>query len=103
VGDWTVTVRGANEFEAVMKRAGDRAIPSISQALFAELTLVMLESQHLGYGGAASIYAPIVHNMPRIMHPTKPGTKSHFLSDPLKAALPNMESRLAERIERLTS
>jgi hypothetical protein len=97
VGDWTVTVRGANEF--VGKTGNLKASGTVQppQLTYTGVKIV------LGYGGAASIYAPIVHNMPRIMHPTKPGTKSHFLSDPLKAALPNMESRLAERIERLTS
>jgi hypothetical protein len=54
----------------------------------------------MGYGGAASDYALIVHNGPE-RNWTKSGTKSHFLSDPLQAAVPRIGDGIARRIGKL--
>lgn len=52
----------------------------------------------MGYGGAAAKYAWYVHQSPYEKNWTKPGTKSHFLSDPLQAASVEISARLARRI-----
>ena len=54
----------------------------------------------MGYGGAASQYALIVHNGPE-RNWTKSGSKSHFLSDPLAAATPRIAANLARRIGKI--
>jgi hypothetical protein len=130
---WGIKLTGVDVLEAALRSAGDRAPDVLEIVLVQEMQLVMVDSKEivpvgktgnlkasgtilqpqrdgvggvtliLGYGGAASVYAPIVHNMPFIRHPTKPGTKSHFLSDPLTAHLPSLESRLASRIGDLIS
>jgi hypothetical protein len=123
----TLAVHGAPELSAALKLAGARAVPVMTTALYEEMALVLVDSKAIvpvgktgallnsatilppevegtvvkvtvGYGGAASKYALIVHNMPSIKHPTKPGTRSHYLSDPMAAHVRGMESRLAERI-----
>lgn len=120
-------IKGTPELIDALKLAGARAVPVMSMALYEEMALVLADSKAIvpvgktssllnsatilppeldgtvvkvtvGYGGAASKYALIVHNMPSIMHPTKPGTRSHYLSDPMAAHVVGMEARLAERI-----
>lgn len=55
----------------------------------------------MGYGGAASEYALYVHNSPYEKRWTKSGTKSHFLSDPLAEAVPQISAGLARRIGKI--
>lgn len=52
----------------------------------------------MGYGGAAAAYAEYVHNSPYEKNWTKAGTKSHFLSDPVQDAAPQIELTLMKRI-----
>ncbi|AYD87357.1 minor tail protein [Microbacterium phage ValentiniPuff] len=54
----------------------------------------------MGYGGAASKYALIVHNGPE-RNWTRTGSKSHFLSDPLAAATARIGAGLARRIGKI--
>lgn len=54
----------------------------------------------MGYGGAASQYAEIVHNGPE-RNWTRSGSKSHFLSDPLAAATPRIGAGLARRLGKI--
>lgn len=117
---------GTPELMRVLTLGGERAVPVMSTALYEEMLEVLAESMRIvpvdtgvlrssaailppeisgtlvkitvGYGGAASKYALRVHDMPSIRNPTKPGTQSHYLSDPMTARVPLMESRLAERI-----
>lgn len=127
-GNFGIRLDGITEIANVLAKAGPKALDVLERGLVQELQLVMLASQAqvpvgktgnlkasgtiappvrgidsvtitLGYGGAASVYAVYVHNSPHELHWTKPGTKSHFLSDPLQKALPALESRLAARIE----
>lgn len=52
----------------------------------------------IGYGGAAKAYAVVQHEREDYRH--DPGRKAHYLSDPMKAALPSLEIHLAERLLR---
>lgn len=128
-GDFTIKLTGLTDLQRVLAGAGAKSMDVLEQALVQECQLVMLESQKqvpvmfgplkgsatqrppvrsgstitivLGYGGAASKYAVHVHNSPYEKHWTKPGTKSHFLSDPLQARLHNIEATLTERIRNM--
>lgn len=131
--DTSITVLGADQLEAVLATAGPKAMIALRLTLVEFMTDVMAASQEIvpvgktgnlkasgqvappeidessvkvtaGYGGAASAYALIVHNMPEnLKHPTKPGTHGHFLIDPLTKMLPGLEVRLAVKIEGMMS
>lgn len=75
--------------DAVLKGSATINDPKFSNGL---IKVVM------GYGGAASAYALYQHNAPDGWHYTRPGSKSHYLSDPLMEALPVIEKTLAFRI-----
>lgn len=128
-GGWDV--KGLDKLIHGLKLAGDRADKVVAAALFQEAQLVMRKSQQevpvkdgflkasgeveppkltagrvvvtMGYGGAAQEYALYVHNSPYEKNWTKAGTKSHFLSDPLTAAIPHIQVTLMRRIGRMMS
>lgn len=50
----------------------------------------------LGFGGAASAYALIQHENLTFSH--SPGRKAKYLEDPVRAALPAIEARLARSV-----
>jgi hypothetical protein len=52
----------------------------------------------LGYGGAAKKYAAAVHELDKNYNN---GKKRYYLLDPVQARVPNMDARLAKRIERI--
>lgn len=54
----------------------------------------------LGYGGAAAAYALIRHNTPASNY-TKPGTKDHYLSDPVQKRIPMIQKTLHGRVAKL--
>jgi len=54
-------------------------------------------TQDLGYGGAASKYALIVHEDLNANHPR--GGKAKYLEDPVTAQVQGMDERIAARLE----
>jgi hypothetical protein len=125
-GGWTV--EGLDALQRLLRRGSQDTVKALGRALTEEAQLVMRASQQqvpvkdgflkasgeikepkfssgfvkvtMGYGGAASDYALIVHNGPE-KNWTKSGTKSHFLSDPLQAAVPRIGDAIARRIGKL--
>lgn len=77
---------------AVLKTSGDVLLP------VKDGRMIVVK---LGYGGAASAYALYQHNAPAGWNYTKPGTKSHFLSDPVQQGIPGIQRNLVKRIGRL--
>lgn len=120
------TWNGIDNMTTTLKVSSGDIVRAVGQSLSESAQLVMRESQRqvpvrdgyligsgtvnepkfsngfvkvtMGYGGAAAKYALYVHNSPYEKNWTKPGTKSHFLSDPLAAATVEIQGRLAKRI-----
>lgn len=123
-------LRNADVVTRVLQHGADHADDIVGQALLEEARVIMRKSLEevpvrdgilkasatvevpvkngrmivvrLGYGGAAAAYALYQHNAPDGWNYTKPGSKSHFLSDPVQAAVPNVRRNLERRIARIT-
>lgn len=127
----TIRLAGMEALQAALRHAGTQAPRVVGEALMAEARLMLRDSLNevpvkdailkasgqvlppiitgsrvvvkLGYGGAASAYALYQHNAPAGLNYTKPGSKSHYLSDPVQAAIPRLQAQLAVRIGRLAA
>lgn len=117
-------LEGADELEATLKRAGDRAGHAIGQAIYEEALTIFNQSQILVpvdtgalrgsggvsapqntadgvavdifYGGPAAPYALYVHEIQDNYH--EPPTQAKYLEQPLMARLPEISRNLARRI-----
>lgn len=128
-GSGIIAMTGAEALTAALGKGRAETAKIVGQALMEEARLVMKESVKqvpvddgflkasaevlppkfsmgfvkitMGYGGAAAAYALYVHNSPYEKNWTKSGTKSHFLSDPLAAAVPHISMTLQKRIGKI--
>lgn len=119
-----VTVTGTEEMAQVLKQLSERAAPAMAKALTNEAERIMGEAKDLcpvdtgtlkasghvqepeligervsvtmGFGGAASDYAIIVHEDLSAYHPVG---QAKFLEQPLMEAAGSMESRIVESLQ----
>lgn len=127
MADFTFTWLGREPLAKLLAEGGDKIVPALAQALYEEGQLAFAESQRLvprdtgtlagsgvlkppdvqgdhvtvsmGYGGAASDYALIVHEDPNATHTG--GRTFKYLEVPVLARVPNMEANVSKRIERI--
>jgi hypothetical protein len=108
-------------------RAGDKALPSLKQAMAEETQIMFRDSQRLvpvdtgtlrrsgiletpvernnnieviiGYGGAASAYALKQHEDLSYRH--KEGQTAKYLENPVRERVPSFQNNIRSRIERI--
>jgi hypothetical protein len=122
-----VELLGMDKLQALMRRAGPQSVKVLGQALTEEAQLAFRESQQLvprrtgvlaasgqiqppqfdgervtvtlGYGGAASSYALIVHENPNAQH--QGGRQWKYLEVPVLRRVPKLTDNLVRRMERI--
>lgn len=122
-----IELLGVDRLTALLATAGKDAVPALQQALNEEAQLAFRESQklvprrtgvlaasgqvmpaevqgdsvvvQLGYGGAASSYALIVHENPNAQH--SGGRQWKYLEVPVLRRVPKLADNLARRMERI--
>lgn len=124
---WKIELTGADKLAALLARGGAEAVPALAQALAEEAQLMFRDSQRLvprdtgtlaasgqvlpaeingdevsvtlGYGGAASDYALIVHEDPKARHTG--GRQFKYLEVPVLRRIPKLNDTLRRRVERI--
>lgn len=124
---WSIKWLDREPLARMLAEAGDEIVPALAQALYEEGQLAFAESQRLvprdtgtlagsgtleppdttgtavtvrlGYGGAASDYALIVHEDPNATHTG--GRTFKYLEVPVLARVPKLEQNVAARINRI--
>ena len=124
---FNIELKGAKELIALLAKAGPGGLREVKWAMNEEAQLIFEESQkqvpkaigtlqrsgvlepikttptgleiEIWYGGQAKDYALRLHEVP-MKHYTKDGSKSHYLSDPVKAREKDYIRRIGERLNR---
>lgn len=125
---FSLDLSGDERLERLLVQAGSDAGRAVAQALYEEAQLIFAESQRLvpvdtgslrssgnvtlpqpsagggvevtiGYGGAAAPYAAFVHENLNARH--NGAQQAKYLEVPVARAVPDMQQRISDRVERL--
>lgn len=125
MADVVVEMKGMDRLVRLLATGGDKSVDALARALYEEAQVIFEKSQQIvpheegvlaasgqlhppsvygsdiiveiTYGGNASAYAAIQHEVDTFRH--APGRQSHYLEQPFMESLDNIEGNVYDRVD----